>query len=104
VRGVNHQIKFNRINKYIMFNNSKYTKYYFKIIKESLQNPPTGYSEKHHIIPRSLGGDDSISNVVKLTARAHFICHKLLVLMTSGQAKYKMLEAVSIFQIIRIGS
>lgn len=40
--------------------------------------PPPGYIEEHHILPRSLGGGDSKDNLVKLTAREHFICHLLL--------------------------
>ena len=37
------------------------------------------YFEDHHIIPRSLGGKDTISNMALLTGREHFICHWLLV-------------------------
>ncbi len=37
-----------------------------------------GYKEKHHIIPRSLGGSDDKTNMVDLTAREHFVCHYLL--------------------------
>ena len=37
-----------------------------------------GYFEKHHIIPRCLGGLNEDSNYVLLTAREHFICHQLL--------------------------
>lgn len=37
------------------------------------------YFEKHHKIPRCMGGDDSPENLVKLTAREHFICHWLLI-------------------------
>ena len=37
------------------------------------------YYENHHIIPRCLGGSDDKSNLVLLTAREHFIAHKLLV-------------------------
>lgn len=33
------------------------------------------YTEKHHIIPKSLGGDNSKTNLVVLTGRQHFICH-----------------------------
>lgn len=37
-----------------------------------------GYFEIHHIIPRSLGGNDNVDNLIALTAREHFICHYLL--------------------------
>lgn len=36
------------------------------------------YYEQHHIKPRCLGGDDSRDNLVLLTGREHFICHRLL--------------------------
>lgn len=36
------------------------------------------YYEKHHILPRCLNGSDDKSNLVLLTAREHFIYHKLL--------------------------
>jgi hypothetical protein len=38
----------------------------------------TEYQERHHIIPRCLGGSDDSDNLVLLTAREHFICHALL--------------------------
>lgn len=34
--------------------------------------------ENHHIVPRSLGGSDDESNLVKLTLREHYVAHKLL--------------------------
>jgi hypothetical protein len=37
-----------------------------------------GYSEKHHIIPRSMGGTDSKSNLINLTSRQHFVAHWML--------------------------
>lgn len=37
------------------------------------------YYELHHIIPKCLGGNNSKENLVLLTAREHFIAHKLLV-------------------------
>ena len=40
--------------------------------------PEKCYTENHHIKPISLGGINRKSNVVKLTAREHFICHYLL--------------------------
>lgn len=36
------------------------------------------YGEKHHIIPKCLGGTDDKSNLVRLTAREHYIAHLLL--------------------------
>lgn len=38
----------------------------------------SSYYEKHHIIPRSMGGTDSEDNLILLTAREHFIAHWLL--------------------------
>lgn len=48
------------------------------------------YTEKHHIIPRSIGGNDSAANLVRLTAREHFICHLLLTKMTIGLQRRSM--------------
>ena len=56
-------------------------------------SPPDVYSEKHHILPRSLGGDDHPDNIVSLTAREHFIVHLLLTKFTNGQDRYKMMFA-----------
>ena len=36
------------------------------------------YYENHHILPKCLGGNDNKENLVLLTAREHFICHKIL--------------------------
>jgi hypothetical protein len=37
------------------------------------------YYENHHIVPKCLGGSNEKDNLVLLTAKEHFICHKLLV-------------------------
>jgi len=37
------------------------------------------YFEKHHIIPKSLGGTDEESNLVNLTFRQHYVAHELLI-------------------------
>ena len=72
-----------------------YARTYYRIIEHRLNNPYPGYTEKHHIIPRSLGGSDSVDNLVKLTAREHFLCHWLLVKMykENKTSYYKMLKA-----------
>lgn len=36
------------------------------------------YVEKHHILPRALGGNNSKSNLVVMTAKEHFVAHHLL--------------------------
>jgi hypothetical protein len=36
------------------------------------------YYESHHIIPKSMGGDNSNDNLVLLTAREHYLAHYLL--------------------------
>jgi len=36
------------------------------------------YYEIHHIVPRCMGGANVPENLTTLTAREHFICHKLL--------------------------
>lgn len=80
-----------------MFLENKYSRWYNKIIQYRLKNQPEGYVEKHHIIPRCLGGLDTKNNIVRLTAREHFICHRLLVYMTEGTNQYKMKNAVAKF-------
>ena len=40
-----------------------------------------GYVEKHHVIPRCMGGDNSKENLVILTAPEHYVAHLLLVKM-----------------------
>ena len=36
------------------------------------------YSENHHVMPLCLGGPDDSSNIVQMTAREHFVAHRLL--------------------------
>lgn len=55
-----------------------YMRVYWSIIHNRLDNIPDGYVERHHIIPRSEGGNDNDDNIVALTAREHYICHLLL--------------------------
>lgn len=56
-----------------------YQKIYNAIIEKArLRNELDIYFEKHHIIPKSLGGEDTEENLVKLTFKEHFICHRLL--------------------------
>lgn len=80
-----------------MFITNKYYHYYYSIIDRAKSRvlPKDCYVEKHHINPKSLGGNNSKENIVQLTAREHFICHMLLVKMTSSNARYKMAFALN---------
>lgn len=84
----------------MIFLENKYTKRYNTIIKRAQHREDAGtYTETHHIIPKSLGGDDSPDNLVKLTPREHYICHALLPKMVSGQAVHKMYAAFNMMHI-----
>ena len=77
----------------MLFINNKYSVIYYNIINRAVNRVLTGYKEKHHIIPKSLGGNNSKENLVNLTAKEHFICHLLLVKITTGKVKSKMVNA-----------
>ena len=77
------------------FISNKYTKWYFNIISAAKSRNLSEYTEQHHIIPKSLGGDNSLVNLVKLTPREHFICHWLLTKMTINNDRYKMNYALN---------
>ena len=64
---------------------NKYTCWYYDIIASARQREIVGYCERHHIIPRCMGGSDCETNIVKLTAREHFVCHVLLTKMVDDQ-------------------
>lgn len=51
---------------------------YDQIIARAKQRVIEGYKEKHHIVPRCIGGSNDKDNIVELTAREHFLCHWLL--------------------------
>lgn len=53
----------------------------------------TVYSERHHILPKCLGGDNSPGNIVSLTPEEHYVAHQLLVFMYPGN--HKILWAAS---------
>lgn len=55
-----------------------YQRIYDEIIKKARSEIKEGYIEKHHILPKCMGGNDDPENIVQLTAREHYICHWLL--------------------------
>jgi hypothetical protein len=57
-----------------------YKKIYDELISKRLNNTleKNEYGEYHHIIPKCMGGSDENSNIVKLSAKEHYIAHHLL--------------------------
>ncbi len=80
-----------------MYLDNKYTRIYYSIIDRAKNRVLNGYTEKHHIIPKSIGGSNTKDNLVKLTPREHFICHLLLPKMLEGLSRRKMTFALTNF-------
>jgi hypothetical protein len=68
-----------------------YQKIYDALCNRGRERVLSEYTEKHHILPRCLGGSDSKSNLTKLTAREHYLAHYLLTKMYPRD--YKLLHA-----------
>lgn len=75
-----------------------YHNIYDLLISKAQYRVVEGYVERHHIIPKSLGGSNKKHNRVCLTAREHYIAHRLLVKMYAHhpdrQAYKKMVYAM----------
>jgi hypothetical protein len=62
------------------FPKNKWTLMYLAIVDRGLNRGKIQkYTERHHIIPKCIGGNNSEENIVLLTAREHLIVHKLLI-------------------------
>jgi hypothetical protein len=48
------------------------------VFRAQNREKPSCYTERHHIVPKSMGGLNNKDNLVILTAREHFIAHILL--------------------------
>lgn len=79
-----------------MFNDTIHTDEYLTLVAMAQSRVPSttkradakkilGYVESHHIIPESLGGDNSASNKVWLTAEEHVKAHILLTKMVDRE-------------------
>jgi len=73
------------ISNYYRVQDMNYQKVYDDLIaKCQARQSIDGYKERHHIIPKSLGGSNDSSNLVDLTAREHFVAHFLLAKLYGG--------------------
>ena len=64
-----------------------YEKIYNTLINRATRRISEGYVEKHHIVPRCLGGDDSKENIVSLYPEEHYLAHLLLCKINEGNQK-----------------
>lgn len=64
-----------------------YQQIYNSLIERGKNRMLTEYTEKHHIIPRCMGGTDAPANLVELTPEEHYLCHQLLVKMHPDNTK-----------------
>lgn len=56
-----------------------YLNIYNQLMMKRMETPSTAeYTERHHIVPRCMGGEDSPDNLVKLSAKEHYVAHHLL--------------------------
>lgn len=72
---------------------NKYFKWYLEICKISCDS--SSYGENHHILPRCKFPDfeNEEWNIVRLTARQHYIAHLLLTKCTTGKLQESMIFA-----------
>ena len=72
---------------------------YNQIINRARSRSIEGYTEKHHIVPKCLGGSNDKSNIVRLTGREHYIVHQLLVkIYPNNRGLIYALHAMSVFK------
>jgi hypothetical protein len=64
-----------------------YQLHYDKLIERAKNRSLSCYLEKHHIIPRCLGGSNDKENLVDLTPEEHYIAHQLLVKINPDNKK-----------------
>lgn len=67
-----------------------YSRIYREFIADRRNAIPSGYAERHHVVPRSLGGGDGTENIVVLTAEDHYFAHLLLAKMHGGKMAWAL--------------
>ena len=57
---------------------NKYECWYYELMDRAREPRTLLFPEIHHIIPKSIGGDNDPDNLVRLSLREHFLAHWLL--------------------------
>ena len=78
-----------------MFTDNKYRRWYLALCERARGRVLSDRGERHHVVPKSLGGSNTADNMVALTYREHFLAHWLLTKFTAGQAQRKMNHALA---------
>lgn len=78
-----------------------YEKHYYALTNRASTRIIDGYTEKHHIKPKCLGGTDDGSNLVRLTPEEHYLAHQLLVKIYPSNRK--LLFAARMMTVSAIG-
>lgn len=55
-----------------------YAKHYQLLVDRARNRVLDGYVERHHVVPRCIGGSEAMDNIVQLTAEEHYVAHQLL--------------------------
>ena len=72
-----------------------YQRIYNQLCQQSLTRKWEKFKyEKHHIVPKSMGGSNAKSNLAILTPREHALAHLLLIKFLTGEHKAKMVFAL----------
>lgn len=71
-----------------------YNKHYDALISRAKGRTLTGYKERHHIVPRCMGGSNDRNNIADLTPEEHYLAH-LLLLKIHGTSVNGLLFAIS---------
>lgn len=70
-----------------------YQMIYDSLIERAKTRILNAYTERHHIIPRCIGGTNDVANLVDLTPEEHYLAHQLLVKIYSGN--YALVKAAA---------
>ena len=75
--GVTYKIR--RSDRFMSLSSIHYNRYITFIYSRRFREIDEGvYTEKHHIIPKSLNGTNNNGNLIELTLREHYIAHLIL--------------------------
>jgi hypothetical protein len=91
----------------VKLRDTKHSRWYESLIKKAQTRtlPKDVYTEGHHIIPKSWGGADTRNNIVRLTAREHYVAHAILWKMNVSIGYHnKMVHAFNAMCIMKDGS